>query len=150
MLENLFSVNFLSGGLLLAQRNTLGRLPAPSATSTVPLLIGVGLVVLVVMALVVAFVQYRQRRNARGTLHSSSELWTELCRLHQLDKSESIALRELAEVRSMEPAASVFVRADLWQLEQDSPQIRHLRPQLQRLQGILFAGTEPQAKVVRI
>ncbi len=145
MLENLFTA-----GLLLGQRNALSRLPAPPANSSLPMLIGFGLVSLIVLALVVAFAQHRQRRQGRSTLNSPSELWAELCRVHHLDKTDSMALRELAEARALAPAASVFVRADLWQLERDTPEIRHLRPQLQRLQGLLFAGAEPQPKVVRI
>lgn len=143
MLETLFT-----SGLLLGERSTLGRLPAPPVNSTLPMLLGLGLAAVVVMALVVAFVQYRQRRGA-AALNSPSELWAELCRVHQLDKIQSGALRELAEARAMEPVASVFVRADLWQLEEDSAELKHLRPQLQRLQEQLFAA--PAApKVVKI
>jgi len=145
MLENLFTA-----GMLLGQRNALGRLPAPPASSALPMLLGFALLALVAVALVVAFIQYRQRHHGVSVLNSPSELWAELCRVHHLDKTDSLALRELAETRALEPAASVFVRADLWQLEQDTAEIRHLRPQLQRLQGILFAGSEPLPKVVRL
>jgi hypothetical protein len=112
------------------------------------MLLGFGLVSLVAMALVVAFLQYRQRRKNASALHSPSELWAELCRVHRLDKNDSQALRELVEARGLEPAASVFVRADLWQLEQDTAELRHLRPQLQRLQAVLFAGSAPAPKVI--
>lgn len=145
MLENLFTA-----GLIYGQRNALGRLPAPPASSSLPMLLGFGLVSLVVMAMVVSFIQYRQRRKGASVLNSPSELWAELCRVHHLDKADSATLRELAAARALEPAASVFVRADLWQLEQDTAAIRHLRPQLQRLQGILFAGSEPPSHVVRL
>ena len=145
MLENL-----LSSTLLLAERSSLGRLPASPAGSSLPLLIGLGLTALVVMALIVFFIQYRQRRNNREALNSPTELWVELCRLHQLDKSDSAALRELAEVRAIVPAASVFVRADLWQLESDSAEIRPLRTQLQRLQSVLFAAPQQQPRSVRL
>lgn len=145
MLENL-----LSSTLLFAERSALGRLPASPAGSSLPLLIGLGLTALVVMALIVGFIQYRQRRNNRGALNSPTELWAELCRLHQLDKSDSAALRELAEVRTIVPAASVFVRADLWQLENDSAEIRPLRAQLQRLQSVLFAAPQQQPRSVRL
>lgn len=140
----------LSGGLLFAQRNTMGRLPNPTAGSTLPMLLGFGLASLAVMGLVVAVIQYRQRRQAARTLNSPTELWAELCRVHRLDKTDSLALRELAEARELEPAATVFVRADLWQLERDSAEIRHLRPQLQRLQEVLFAGMEARPTIVKI
>lgn len=145
MLEQL-----LSAGLIFGQRSAIARLPAPSSISSLPMLLGFGLVSLVVMALAVALIQYRQRRKLANALNSPNELWAELCRVHRLEKADAQALRELAEVRQLEPAASLFVRADLWQLESDSPELRHLRPQLQRLQGILFAGSEPAPKVVRL
>lgn len=145
MLENLFT-----SGLLLGQRHALARLPAPPAYSALPMLLGFALIALVTMAAVVALVQYRQRRNSTSVLNSQSELWAELCRVHRLDKTDATALRELAEARKLEPAASLFVRADLWKLEHDTAEIRHLRPQLQRLQGILFAGSETPPKVVRL
>jgi hypothetical protein len=145
MLENLFTASLLFG-----QRNALGRLPAPPASSSLPMLIGFGLLSLVVMAMVVAFNQYRQRRKSASALNSPSELWAELCRVHHLDKTDSAALRELAEARALEPAASVFVRADLWQLENDSANIRHLRPQLQKLQAVIFGGPEKAPVVVKI
>jgi hypothetical protein len=143
MLENLFTA-----GMLMAQDNISTRIPAP-ASAALPLLLGMALIALVAMVLVVAIIQHRQRQSANG-LNSPSELWAELCRVHQLDKADAAALRELADVRAMEPAASIFVRADLWQLERDTAEIRHLRPQLQRLQGILFAGSETVAQVVRL
>ena len=140
----------LNASLLFAQRTSGRQLRLAPADSSVSLLIGLGLLALVVMGLVVAIIQYRQRRQASGVHHSPSELWAELCRVHRLEKPDVLALRELAEVRQLEPAASLFVRADLWQLEQDTVEIRHLQPQLQRLQGVLFAGSEPQPKLVRI
>ncbi len=140
----------LSSGLLLADRSASSRLPATPLASSVPMLIGLGLGALVVMALIVAVIQYRQRCNPKGALNSPAELWAELCRVHQLDKADSAALRELSEARAMEPAASVFVRAELWELDRDTAEIRHLRPQLQRLQGILFAGSTLQHKIVHL
>ncbi len=142
--------NLLTAGLLLGQRHALGRLPAPSSLSSLPMLLGFGLLALIAMALVVALLQFRQRRNQARALHSPNELWAELCRVHRLDKTDAQALCELAKTRGIEPAASMFVRADLWQLEQDPAELRHLRPQLQRLQGILFAGAESSPKVVRL
>jgi hypothetical protein len=142
--------NPLSVGLLLAQRHALGRLPVPSALSSLPMLLGFGLLALAAMAVLVAMLQYRQRRNNARALHDPNELWAELCRVHRLDKIESQALRELAEARGMEPTASVFVRADLWQLDQDAAKIQHLRPQLQRLNGILFAGADTPSKVIKL
>lgn len=141
---------FLTSGLFFAQRNPGRQALLPTAGSAVPLLLGLGLVSLVVLAFLVALIQYRQRRQAGGAHHSPSELWAELCRVHQLDKTDVLALRELVEVRAMEPAAIVFVRADLWQLEQDNGAIQHLQPQLQRLQGLLFAGSQPEVLVVRL
>lgn len=140
MLVHMLKMNMLSSGLLFGERTTLGRLPVASAGSSVPMLLGLALGALAVMALIVAFVQYRQRRNASATLNSPTELWAELCRVHQLDKTDSVALRELAEARAIVPAAGIFVRADLWKLDLDTAEIRHLRPQLQRLQSLLFAG----------
>lgn len=143
-------MNLLSSGLLLAERSALSRLPAASVASSLPMLIGLGLGAFVVMALIVAAIQYRQRRNAKGELNSPTELWAELCRVHHLEKNDSAALRELSEARGMEPAACVFVRADLWQLDRDTPELRHLRPQLQRLQSILFASSELEHKIVHL
>ena len=143
-------MNLLNNGLLLAERAAVARLPAAAVASPLPMLLGLGLGALVMMALIVAVIQYRQRRSAKSALNSPTELWAELCRVHQLDKNDGAALRELSEARGMQPVASVFVRADLWQLERDTPELRHLRPQLQRLQGILFAGVELQHKIVHL
>jgi hypothetical protein len=142
MLENL-----LATSLLFGQRNTLERYPT-TADTALPMLFALALIAMVAMALVVALIQYRQRRLSANVLNSPSELWAELCRVHQLDKADSTALRELAEARALQPAASVFVREDLWQLERNTPEINHLRPQLQRLQSVLFAGLPEEAKVV--
>lgn len=138
----------LNTSLLFAQRNPARQ--QPTADSSVWLWMVVGFVSLGVLALVSVLIQYRRRRQTGGAHHSPSELWAELCRVQRLDKADVLALRELAAVRQIEPAASLFVRADLWQLEQDTADIRHLQPQLERLQRVLFAGSEPPPKVVRI
>jgi hypothetical protein len=71
----------------------------------------------VVLSLGFGFYYYFIGRHKGRIVNDPKQLFHDLCRVHQLSKFETLALKELTTHQQLEMPALIFVQPALWQLE---------------------------------
>jgi hypothetical protein len=82
------------------------------------------------------FVPHRRQREFR--LNSSVRLFGELCRAHQLDRSQCRLLKQLAAARGITNQALLFVEPEQFDIATLSPRLKAAADEVRQLRHQLF------------
>ena len=135
------SFSFICAAVLLAAKEPAGdlgefRLKDLPDIGPYELLILSSVTVLVVIAMVWRKSSRRRRRDF--DYNSPPRLFSELCRAHQLTRSNRRLLKQLAAARNLKSAATLFVEPEYFDLTILPPALKPSAQELRQLRHRLF------------
>jgi len=105
-------------------------------TTTIGWLVAFAIVAGVIVAIVVS--RLRQREGV--PFHNPRRLFNDLCRLHDLDRTQRHLLRQLASMHSVKNPAELFIEPAYFQNIANDSKLAAQRDQFEQLRQRLFDG----------